>query len=39
MKILILLFTTTILFSSCNTNPDYSKNLIFSNKKVKLKAN
>ena len=36
MKKLILLFSITILFSSCNTNPDYAKNLATAQKLFEL---
>ena len=32
MKKLLLLFSITILFSSCNTNPEYAKNLATAQK-------
>jgi len=36
MKKLILLFSITILFSSCNTNPDYKRNLETAKKHFEL---
>jgi quinol monooxygenase YgiN/ketosteroid isomerase-like protein len=36
MKKLILLFSIIILFSSCNTNPDYAKNLATAQKLFEL---